>query len=208
MELPPVDGVRYAAFVDASGGGGGAAADAYTIGISHKDGDRLVVDLVRGTSGKLNPHQVTQEYAALCRDYRVTSVVGDRYGREWVASTWREIGIGYENSELTKSEIYLEVIPLFTRGLVRLPNHPRLLRELRLLERQTHRSGRDSVEHPRGQHDDYSNVCCGALRLIGRAPVGLSAVPMSTWTRVLADVDAMPRYQWAPFCESPLPRFP
>jgi hypothetical protein len=31
--------------------------------------------------------------------------------------------------------------PLFARGLVRLPNHQRLLRELRLLERHTHRSG-------------------------------------------------------------------
>jgi hypothetical protein len=36
--------------------------------------------------------------------------------------------------ELPKSQIYLECLPLFGRGLVRLPNHQRLLRELRLLE--------------------------------------------------------------------------
>jgi hypothetical protein len=34
--------------------------------------------------------------------------------------------IGYFKSELPKSQIYLECLPLFARGLVRLPNHPRL----------------------------------------------------------------------------------
>ena len=33
--------------------------------------------------------------------------------------------------------------------------------ELRLLERRTHRSGKDTVEHPRNGHDDHANVVCG-----------------------------------------------
>jgi len=48
--------------------------------------------------------------------------------------------------------------------LVRLPDHGRLLNELRLLERQTHRGGKDSVDHPRGGHDDHANAVCGVLR--------------------------------------------
>jgi hypothetical protein len=43
---------------------------------------------------------------------------------------------------------------LFARGLVRLPDHARLLRELRLLERHTHRSGKDTVNHGRNGSDD------------------------------------------------------
>jgi hypothetical protein len=35
-----------------------------------------------------------------------------------------------------------------------------LLRELRLLERRTHRSGKDSVDHGRSGHDDLANVVC------------------------------------------------
>jgi hypothetical protein len=58
------------------------------------------------------------------------------------------------------------VLPLFTRGLVKLPDHPTLLRELRLLERQAHRGGRESINHPRGGHDDNANAVCGALRLL------------------------------------------
>ena len=102
LELPPADGVLYSSFVDASGGVG---ADSYTIAISHKESDRCVVDVVRGTSGKFDPHQVTREYAALCKEYRITSVTGDAYAREWVAATWRETGITYQQSELVKSEI-------------------------------------------------------------------------------------------------------
>jgi hypothetical protein len=91
-------------------------------------------------------------------------VTGDAYAAQWVAGAWRKAGIAYFKSELPKSQIYLECLPLFARGLVRLPNHQRLLRELRLLERHTHRSGRDTVDHGRNGHDDHANVACGVLR--------------------------------------------
>jgi hypothetical protein len=90
-------------------------------------------------------------------------VDGDNYSAEWVASAWRNTGVTYVRSDIPKSQIYLNCIPLFTRGLVRLPNHSKLLRELRLLERQTHRGGKESVDHPRGGHDDYANAVCGVL---------------------------------------------
>jgi hypothetical protein len=67
---------------------------------------------------------------------------------------------------------------VFAGGLVRLPDHPRPLRELRALERQTHRSGKDSVEHPRNGRDDHANAASGALHMIGRAPVGLGAISL------------------------------
>jgi hypothetical protein len=42
LELPPREGCRYSAFVDASGGRG----DAYTIAIAHKEGERVIADAV------------------------------------------------------------------------------------------------------------------------------------------------------------------
>jgi hypothetical protein len=165
LELPPQPDTAYRAFTDASGGVG---QDAYTLSIAHKAGDNCVADLVRGTVGKFDPYQVTRDYAALCKEYRITEVTGDAYAREWVAGTWRETGINYRKSPLVKSDIYLECVPLFTRGLVRLPDHAKLLRELRLLERQTHRSGKDQINHPRNGRDDHANTVCGALNLVGR----------------------------------------
>jgi hypothetical protein len=162
LELPPRDFHTYRSFVDAAGGVG---SDAYTLAIAHREPNgEFVVDCVRGTVGSFDPYVVTEAYAALLRDYRVLTVTGDRYGAEWVGRAWSKSGVAYTASELAKSQIYLEVLPLFTRGLVRLPDHPKLLRELRLLERKTHRSGKDEVGHPRGETDDWINSCCGVLR--------------------------------------------
>jgi hypothetical protein len=66
-------------------------------------------------------------------------------------------------SPKAKSDIYLEALPSFMRGVAHIPNLPRLVRELRLLERQTHRSGKDIVVHPKNEHDDFANVVCGVL---------------------------------------------
>jgi hypothetical protein len=159
LELPPREGVLYEAFTDAAAGGG----DAYTFGIGHQDGDNHIADVVRGTHGAFDPQEVTRQYAELCRAYRIHTVTGDNYAKDWVQDAWRKNGIEYVRSPKVKADIYLEALPLFTRGLVRLPNLPRLVRELRLLERQTHRSGKDTVLHPRGEHDDHANVACGVL---------------------------------------------
>ncbi len=161
LELPPRVGVYYRAFVDASGGIG---ADSYTLSIGHKESGVFVIDVIRGTSGKFDPQEVTREYAALLKEYRCATVTGDYYGAEWVAASWRACNVSYVRSELPKSQIYLETIPLFARHLVRLPDDPKLLRELRLLERHTHRSGKDSIDHPKNGHDDYANAVCGVLR--------------------------------------------
>ena len=75
----------------------------------------------------------------------------------------------------------MECLPLFARGLVALPDHKRL-RELRLLDRHTHRSGRDTVDHGKNGSDDYSNAVCGVLRDLSTHLSYLEAL-----TRALAD---------------------
>jgi hypothetical protein len=162
LELPPRAGVYYRAFVDPSGGAAGG--DAYTMAIAHKESDRFVIDVIRGRTGPFDPTELTKEYADLCKQYRIGSVVGDFFAAEWCTSAWRSCAIAYTKSPLAASQIYVESVPLFTRGLVSLPDHPALLRELRLLERTPTRMGKDQVTHLRGCHDDYANAVCGALR--------------------------------------------
>jgi hypothetical protein len=160
IELPPQPACCYKAFVDASGG----RHDHYTLAIAHKDGERIVIDVCRGVAPPFDPQAATEAFAKLLRDYRILSVTGDNFAQEWVQAAWSKCGVRYVRSELPKSQIYLECLPLFTRGLVALPDHKRLLRELRLLERHTHRSGRDTVDHGKNGSDDYSNAVCGVLR--------------------------------------------
>ena len=163
LELPPMrPPVYYRAGVDASGGAIGG--DAYALCIGHKEGDKYVVDLLRHRFGPFDPKEVTQEYANLCKEYRITSVTGDKYGVQWVQSAWRDCGVHYVVTEENASTIYLETLPLWTRGLVELPDHQAALRELRLLERIPGRVGRDQVTHPRNCHDDLANALSICLR--------------------------------------------
>jgi hypothetical protein len=156
-ELPPLPAHRYVAFVDASGGRG----DAYTIALAHKEGERIIIDAIRGRHPPFDPQSVTQEFAALVKAYRCHQVVGDNYAAAWVETAWRDAGLTYRRSPQPKSALYVEALPLFARGLVVMPDHAQLTRELRLLERRTHRSGKDTVDHgPRGS-DDYANALCG-----------------------------------------------
>jgi hypothetical protein len=108
-----------------------------------------------------DPQEVTRAFAALLKYYELGTVTGDNFSAEWVASAFRDAGISYVRSEKPKSALYLEAQALFARGAISLPDHPILLRELRLLERRTHRSGKDTVDHGWHGHDDHANAVLG-----------------------------------------------
>lgn len=159
-ELPPQRNIKYFAFCDPSGGG----ADAFTLSIAHKEHNVMVLDVLRGHKFA-QPQATVAEFAAILRDYHCTSVMGDRYSGAWVVDAFRAHGITYKQSPRAKSELYLEAEPLFAQGAVQLLDNRTMLNEMRNLERRTHRSGRDTVDHPPGAHDDYANAACGALLL-------------------------------------------
>ena len=164
LELPPRPNFTYHAFSDASGG----RKDAFTVCIGHREGDRIICDVIRGKRPPFDPQAVTAEFALLLKEYGLTSVTGDNYSAAWVETAWKDNGISYERSELAKSGLYLESLPLFVRGIVAIPDHPILARELRLLERRTSRQGRDAVDHGRNGSDDHANSLCGLFYLLSR----------------------------------------
>jgi Phage Terminase len=164
LELPPRQGLRYLAFADPSGG----RHDAFTVCIGHKENDGFVADVVRGTRPPFDPVEVVKAYAELCKEYRVSAVHGDNYSAEWATSAFKDAGMRYIVSDKPKSQLYLEALPLFTRRAISLPDHTQLLRELRLLERQTHRSGKDTVDHGRRGSDDHANAVCGCATFAAR----------------------------------------
>ena len=171
-ELPPQSGVRYIAACDASRGG----PDAFALTIVHAEGNgaerRIVQDVMRGWSkprnGQTDLEGAVQDIAAIVKRYSVTTVCGDRYARGWVREAFRRHGISYQDATvrdkdgeavyLDRSAAYLEVEPLFAQGAITILDHPHLLRELKNLERRPQAGGKDRVDHPRGQHDDYANA--------------------------------------------------
>lgn len=154
----------------------GGASDAFTLAIAHACGKRLVLDVCRAVRPPFDPSQVTAEFSQLLKQYGCYTVQGDRYSAEWVVAAFRSHGIHYQQSERTKSEIYLEIVPQFATGAVQLLDIRTLITELRQLERRTARGGRDIVDHPPRGHDDLANAACGALFMVSRksAPIDMA----------------------------------
>lgn len=164
LELEPQSKPRYHAFVDVSAG----RRDAFCLCIGHMCDTLFVADVVRGRKPPFSVDDVVEEYADLCKTYGIRKVEADAFSGEWAKQAFENAGIEYMKAPLPKSGLYLEGLPSFMQNRINLPNVPQLIRELRLLERRTSRSGKDTVDHGTGGSDDYANVVFGALNLATR----------------------------------------
>lgn len=169
---PPVDGVRYFAFADPSGG----ISDSFTLAIAHREqGNVAVLDCLHEWKAPFNPSSVVAEITDLLRSYKLSSLKGDRYAAAWVVEAFRAMQIRYETSDLDRSQIYENTIPLFSSGRARILDRERLVQQFHGLERRTRAGGRDRIDHTAGSHDDLANACAGALV----AAVGKRAIDIS-----------------------------
>jgi hypothetical protein len=159
-ELPPELGVVYSAFCDPSGG----VSDAMTLAVAHLDRRSVcVLDALIDVRPPFDPEQAVARCVALLRRYQVATVSGDKYAGEWPRARFPEHGITFEQSARPKSDLYGDLLPLLNAGRVELLDHPRLSAQLTGLERRTARSGRDSIDHAPGGHDDLANAVAGVL---------------------------------------------
>jgi hypothetical protein len=92
--------------------------------------------------------------------------------------------ITYEPAELTRSELYLELLPAVNSGGVQLLDHTRLIGQLASLERRIGRAGHDSIDHRPGAHDDVANAAGGPLVAALKA-IGLKVSWPAEFTRCL-----------------------
>jgi hypothetical protein len=160
-ELPYCRSFEYRAFTDPSGG----QADSMTLGISHQEGEKAVLDLVREVKAPFSPDIVVRQFVLLLQAYRIREVTGDRYAGQWPRERFRNFGIEYKTSELVKSEIYRLLLPEVNSGKIEMLDNPRLINQFLQLERHTAAGGKESIDHPPGCHDDLANSAAGALLL-------------------------------------------
>jgi hypothetical protein len=157
-ELPPLPNVQYAAFVDPSGG----SADSMTLAIGHREEERVVLDVIRERKPPFSPEAVVEEFATLLKTYRVGTCIGDRYAGHWPRERFEIHGITYQASAKPKSDLYRDLLPILNGGRAELLD-AKIISQLCALERRTARGGKDSIDHPPGQHDDVVNAVAGAL---------------------------------------------
>jgi hypothetical protein len=169
-ELPPLSALSYFAFVDPSGG----SQDSFTLAVAHGEsrGDTwvAVLDCLCEVRPPFSPDAVVRDFAAILKSYNLHGVTGDRYGGEWPRERFAVHGVAYEVSASVKSDLYLAFLPLLNAGRLELLDEPRLRRQLLDLDRRVGRTGRDTVDHAPGGHDDVANVAAGALVLAAEPP--------------------------------------
>jgi hypothetical protein len=162
----------YVGFVDPSGG----SNDSFTLAIAHREGvgktKTAVLDLVRERVPPFSPEQVVQEFAGICKNYRISLVYGDRYGGEWVAEKFRLNGINYEPAERSKSELFGDLVSVINSRAVDLLDNAKMAGQLTNLERRSRSGGKDLIDHPPGGHDDLANAVAGAVLGVDAASAG------------------------------------
>lgn len=184
-EVPRISGVRYFAFVDPSGG----SSDSMTLAVSHRDkSGKAVLDCIRERRPPFSPDEVVIEFVTTLRSYGISGVTGDAYGGEWPRERFRKHSIEYSVSGKSRSDIYLELLPIINATRVELLEESRLVGQLTGLERRTSRSGKDTVDHRPGGHDDLANAAAGALVLASTTSgsfTGFIAVATRSGSRII-----------------------
>jgi hypothetical protein len=149
----------YWSFADPSGG----ARDSFTVAIAHDENGIAMLDCIAEIKAPFNPTSATEEITKTLKAYGLHSTKGDKYAAQWVVDAFAQCGIKYEHSERDRSAIYLDALPLFTSGRVRLLDSKRLVNQFASLERKTSTMGKDKIDHGPGGNDDLCNAAAGAL---------------------------------------------
>jgi hypothetical protein len=174
LELRPIKSERYRAFLDFAGGAG---KDSATLAIGHQeqrnDQRVLVLDAIREVRPPFSPEQCCNDFATLMAHYKCFSATADRFAGQFPVERMKQYGITLNPSKLSKSQLYKEFLGFMNSGEVELLDVPRLHRQLGSLERRVGRSGRDSIDHAPGAHDDLANSVAGCLAglVVGPQPL-------------------------------------
>ena len=122
--------------------------------MAHREGNSVVVDLVRERRPPFMPSQVIDEFVPLLKSYRIGKVTGDRWAGGFPPEAFQKGGIRYEAAKGSKSRQLPHALPMLNSGRIVLPKNDRLFGQLVSLERHVARGGHDVIDHPRDQHDD------------------------------------------------------
>src|SRR6516165_10171180 len=132
---------------------------------AHREGDKVVVDAIRERKPPFSPDDVVVEFAATLKSYGIGTVQSDKYAGAWPVEAFARHGVRVEQAAKPKSDLYVDLLPLLNSRRIELLDHQRLVTQLCGLERRTARSGRDSIDHGPGGHDDLANAVAGAAAL-------------------------------------------
>jgi hypothetical protein len=156
-------GVQYIAYCDTSSGSG---SDAFACAIGHKardeDRDLCVIDFILVQRPPFNPVDLIAALAEHLKGWGIHEVMGDQYGKPFI-SIFAKNGISYVTTPIDTSAVYLHALPVWTSNSVLMLDHQVAIDQTANLRRKLGSGGRETVDHPRGLHDDIAVVIAGLI---------------------------------------------
>jgi hypothetical protein len=157
---PPRSNVTYVIAVDPAFTG-----DAFGLVVGHREGDRVLVDFVRGWHGSRHTPVVIDptldEIAAIAGAYGRAPVVTDQFAAEAIRQGLAARGVtvlARPWSNDSKIDAVAAVRRCLYAGALELPDHGLLLTELIGLEQRLLPSGPPRIAAGGGGHDDYATA--------------------------------------------------
>jgi hypothetical protein len=170
---------RYFSFIDASSG----QRDSFSCAVTHREGDVAILDCLVEVKAPFSTASAVAQIVKVLKSFKLTSTMGDDHAKGWVIAELGRHNFGFDPrpTEMDRSALYLETLPLFSAGRVRLLDSERLVSQYAALERRVMPGGRDRVDHPNrsGHHDDLANACAGSLWRC------TAELPAADWSMVL-----------------------
>lgn len=125
-----------------------------------------MVELQPTKDNPLKPSEVCKKFAEICRAHGVQSVVGDLHYRDTILEFFSAVDIGYVDAPTQPSTAYVKARALLREGLVVIPKHDRLMRQMKETKARLTPGGMVSISNPRwkrGGHGDLVSALVLAL---------------------------------------------
>jgi hypothetical protein len=162
---PPKPGMNYIAGLDAA-----FRSDAFGFGLSHAEGEKVVVDLVRSWKPSpkkpVNLKATMEEIVEICRHYNCTRAYSDQVANEVIKQHLAAAGIIVEQVRTLgrrASGIYSTLRAKCLAGQLEFPDNSGLLGQLRRLEIVRSSGGGERCEASSG-HDDVAIAAALSIR--------------------------------------------
>jgi hypothetical protein len=172
-ERMPATNTSYHAFVDPASGSGD---DSFTLAVSHKQKDQIIIDCVREVRPHFSPAAAVEYLAQVVKSYGCSQVTGDHYAGEFPRELFKKHDMRYEVCKTPKSDLFRDLLPLLNSGSITLPRNDRLIAQIVALERRVTRAGKDSITHPDHGHDDVANCVAGVAMSLRFPTYNLNAL--------------------------------
>ena len=108
---------NYVAFCDSAGGGG---KDSFTLAISHVEADTVFLDHLTEIKPPFAASEAVAQISKMLKLYGLSECSGDRWAGGVIADLFASNGITYRPSTRDRSAIYVDALPLFSSGKIKL----------------------------------------------------------------------------------------